>query len=851
MEYKNFDLCIEERSGERYPVKAQSETMGDMDGALVLRPDCMEVAESLKNVEEVEADGARLTDFGSSLHQCLFKDGVGNLLRESLGGVRLDDEKGVRIRLKIKPPEVAALPWEVLYDQHAKCFLSTSGKTPLTRYIELFEPIKSLRVAPPVKVLVLIPADSGLDVEKEKEIIGRALGSLGAVSITILEGRVTRSAISEALVAEQYHILHFIGHGVFESEQGYLVINSEDGGRDIISADSFADFFRDYASLKLIVLNSCQGAEVATTRPLAGMAPQLVLRGIPAVIAMQYPISDAAALLFTKEFYLKLCTGWSRGQVDAAVSHARNRIHMDIEEPLAFATPVLFMRSFTGVIFDLEKAPGAEPPSALASLWKRLAGLFTAHPARNINRLKEVKKTHQKNIEALREQAKDAPPEVAEEVAKAISEEEDEIGAVDQRIARWDRTFAASALATVLIFALGYVGLFNFPFRLDDYLETRFIPYMDDYVAKSFSPHVRLILAGEEEDGALGEPGPGWRRYHAGLIDALAGAGAKVVIFDLYMSDPTEHDAELSAAIGRAAERGTRVVVGKALDAQGEVLQDVAVTLRDAVGDGWGNIDVGGGRGGFVRVYQLAQAARDAAPAGGEVPVTPSLGLRAVAQFLSNGAPVKAFFNEGAGQVQLRADGALVKSIPVERADLALYDFPYDLAERSQLADATRSYEDVYGRRDDPNFLRQFENKIVVVGYKRGDARKVLHGEQRYGAEIHANVISNVLGNVYVRVLPAAYDFLIVALMAGVGALVQARFRHVLSAKLTLPLPGRRKTVSVQGLLILADIVYLLVAFQIYKNGLTFVVKSYHLAAPFITYWLAGRMRKRKSLRSS
>ena len=47
------------------------------------------------------------------------------------------------------------------------------------------------------------------------------------------------------------------------------------------------------------------------------------------------------------------------------------------------------------------------------------------------------------------------------------------------------------------------------------------------------------------------------------------------------------------------------------------------------------------------------------------------------------------------------------------------------------------------------------------------------------GTEIHANVVSNILEGIYVRLLPSAYDFLIVAVMAGFGALVQARFAHI------------------------------------------------------------------------
>ncbi|MDQ3820581.1 MAG: CHAT domain-containing protein, partial [Acidobacteriota bacterium] len=231
MEYKNFDLCIDNKLDEQYQITAKSETMGDTDGVLILQPDCMKLAECFKDSEQIETDNEQLTHFGTELHQCLFRDSVGDLLRESLGSVLLDDERGVRIRLMISPPEIAALPWETLYDQRTKCFLSTSGKTPLTRFVRIFEPIKSLKIRPPVRILVLIPSGSGLDVEKEKGIITEVFKELETVEIKIIEGNVTRARISEALVEQQYHILHFIGHGVFKSDQGYLLINSADGGR--------------------------------------------------------------------------------------------------------------------------------------------------------------------------------------------------------------------------------------------------------------------------------------------------------------------------------------------------------------------------------------------------------------------------------------------------------------------------------------------------------------------------------------------------------------------------------------------------------------------------------------------
>ena len=844
MEYTNFNLRIESKLGDGYPVGVDSDGMGETDGVFTLSADCLKIADELKDIQMLEADSHLPMDLGVSLYQCLFQNKVATMLYKSLGAVK-DDERGLRIRLRLSPPEIAALPWEVLYDQESKCFLATSDKTPLTRYIELAEPIKALKIEPPVKVLTLIPGGSGLDVEKEEQIITQALAQLGAVEMRVLKGKVTRSEISKALNAERYHILHFIGHGTFVGGDGQLLINSEDGGEDRISANKFADFFRNHPSLKLVVLNACQGAEVSATRPMAGMAPQLVARGIPAVVAMQYPISDPAALVFAREFYLKLCTGWNRGQVDSAVSHARNRIYMDIEEALAFATPVLFLRSPTGVIFDLESEFEQK------SIFHRFLRLFSGSHVKQVNRLKDVRQTYEKNIEAWQEKARDASPETVKEAAAAIAREKEEITGVDERIIQWNRTFVSSLLATFLIFLLGYAGLFNI-FHADDWLETKFIPYMDEFLPKKFNPNVRIILADKDDNGGLGRPDAKWRGYHALLVNALTKAGAKVIVFDLELDGVSNDDKQFADAITNARAQGTQVILGKGIDESGAVMADIPDDeLKKAAGDDWGNYDVGGVRhGGIVRVYQLGQPKSPADQNTSEQSVVPSLSLQAVSGYLSTNSKVKAFYNDDKEQIQLRLDGNLIKEIPVYEKKRSLYNFPFDLAERTKLTNSTSAYGDVYSQRENTADLRQkYQGKIVLIGFKTEVPVTVSLGEYRFGTEIHANVVSNILEGIYVQLLPTSYDLLIVALMAGFGALVQARFSHIFTARIIVPFTEPKKTFALPGLLVVADVVYLLVAFLLYRNKLIFILKTYHLVAPFIAYWLTGKMRKKTALR--
>lgn len=834
MEYKNFNIRIEGKQNGGYPVVVESEGMAEADGVLTLSADCLKIADELKDLDTLEPDSPLPVNLGSSLYECLFSNTVGTTYYRSLGA-RNSDEQGLRIRLRLTPAEIAALPWEVLYDRQTKCFLATSDKTPLTRYIDLVEPIRALKIEPPVKVLTLIPSGTGLDVDKEEKIIEEALGKLSSVEVDVLKDRVTREEISHALVEKRYHILHFIGHGMFADDEGHLVIDGDDNEHELISADVFADFFRNHPSLKLVVLNACQGAEVSATKPLAGIAPQLVARGIPAVVAMQYPISDDAALTFSREFYLKLCSGWNRGQVDAAISHARNRIRMDIsDEAMAFATPVLFLRSPTGVIFDFHEHRG---------IWSYFTNLFGRAPVKQVNRLKEVRKTYQNNIAAWQELAQDADEETRAAAESAIANEQEEISAVDRRIVEWNRAFLASVVVALTIFLLGYTGLFNI-FHADDWLESRFIPYVDDFVVKRFNSNVRLIMTDEGVNGELGTPGVSWRAYHASIIDALAGK-ARVVVFDLNMIESSPADEQLAAAIKRAEEKGTHVVLSKRVRDDGAVLADIPGTLQNAVNNKWGNIDVVGQHWGFVRVYQLGQS-----PGGQNMNhpsiSVPSLALQAVTQFLTpNGG--NSSVDDHTHHIRV-GDGNASKSIPVYQTQPDVYDLPYDMVDYAQIHDASRSYRDVYARLHDADYLKFFQDKIVIVGFKTPDELfSIAHGQRRYGAEIHASVVSDILSDVYVRWLPTSFDLLIVIVLAGVGALVSARFPNTFTAKVPLPFTGKRWRVP--GLLLLTIVVYLLIAFLAYKFQLIYILRTHHLVAPFVAYWLTGKMRRRSALK--
>ncbi|MBL4788792.1 MAG: PASTA domain-containing protein, partial [Kordiimonadaceae bacterium] len=92
--------------------------------------------------------------------------------------------------------------------------------------------------------------------------------------------------------------------------------------------------------------------------PFAGVATAMIMAGIPAVVAMQFPITDKAAVSFAGTFYPRIVSGYP---VDAAVAEGRKAIKLADPSTMEWATPVLFMRSPDGVLFDIKKPIPAKP----------------------------------------------------------------------------------------------------------------------------------------------------------------------------------------------------------------------------------------------------------------------------------------------------------------------------------------------------------------------------------------------------------------------------------------------------------------------------------------------------------
>ncbi len=265
--------------------------------------------------------------------------------------------KGLRVRLRLNDaPELADLPWEYLYDATRRNYLALSKETPIVRYLELSERVKPLAAPAPINLLAVLasPQDrDALDVEGEWTRLQNALAELVAqnkIRLTRL-APPTLDALRAQLRQAEYHILHFIGHGDYDpiQQQGSLAFQDERGNARRVNQDMAATLLQDARTLRVIVLNACQGAQTSTQNPFAGTAPRLVQAGFPAVLAMQFKISDQAALDFSAEFYKTLADGYP---VDAATNEARRAVYSNGNQ-VEWGTPVLFMRAEDGILFTV------------------------------------------------------------------------------------------------------------------------------------------------------------------------------------------------------------------------------------------------------------------------------------------------------------------------------------------------------------------------------------------------------------------------------------------------------------------------------------------------------------------
>lgn len=374
VEYKNFYLVVTARDGKYFVQVADSPAGESNDPCQFTVPfgdqEIQHILLRLENAILRNARAVRSSLVEDDLHKIgdqLFKallvqpSAIQKLYEDSRR--QLGRAGRLRLKLRIEPPLLGSLPWEYFYDSLVvKDYLGLHAQTSMIRYMQIPLPIEKLSVRGPLRILGMVATPSQqndpryLNATDERTRIDKAiqvLHSEGAIEFRWVTGE-SKTDLYDSLTQGEWHVFHFIGHGGVDGDKGFLQMAGEAGKPVKVFGADLTRLFGLQPTLRLVVLNCCDSAHGQSS-----LAKELVASGIPAVLAMQFPISDDAAIELAGAFYDALAKG---EPVDGAVTRARIRIQTTYSTSIEWGIPVLYMRTPDGQIFEREMSPGDSPP---------------------------------------------------------------------------------------------------------------------------------------------------------------------------------------------------------------------------------------------------------------------------------------------------------------------------------------------------------------------------------------------------------------------------------------------------------------------------------------------------------
>jgi hypothetical protein len=166
--------------------------------------------------------------------------------------------------------------------------------------------------------------------------------------------------ISSTLNETAFNIIHVVGVCRSGSESGDVdvALPGENDNPTWQSAQVLVDMLTQAAqggNLGLVVLHLCEVRPSDYTATFERLAPTLVQSGIPAVLAMQYPVPAKKATAFTENFYALLSEGNEIGQ---AVQEARRLLLAEARGDRGFGTPALYLQSVDGQLLRAATGSG-------------------------------------------------------------------------------------------------------------------------------------------------------------------------------------------------------------------------------------------------------------------------------------------------------------------------------------------------------------------------------------------------------------------------------------------------------------------------------------------------------------
>jgi hypothetical protein len=310
---------------------------------------------SLPNDDEMIA-------FGGELFETLLQGDVRRLYDEARTRQR---RRRLDLVLTSMIPWISEKPWEFAYDSGRRSFLATEEIHFVRNVLTNVPADPIVRPQGPLRILVAAAQPVGfgrLSIDQEVDVVRRGFAPLVDAQLVAIDviARATPEEIHGYLKTGNYHIVHFIGHGVYNDErrEGCLVFENDRGGEFMLGERALREIFCK-RGLSMVFLNACESGRGGRADFNKGVAQSLVAHGLPALVANQYSVLDSSATSFAQHFYASLAQGLSIGE---AAREARIAVNYSLHgELIDWAIPVLYARD-PGMRLAAPSAPPTTAP---------------------------------------------------------------------------------------------------------------------------------------------------------------------------------------------------------------------------------------------------------------------------------------------------------------------------------------------------------------------------------------------------------------------------------------------------------------------------------------------------------
>jgi len=345
------------------------------------------ISQKVEILRKENLDPNDLDLLGRAMFEALFPEKIGALFEKALSQVlesRYVGEKDRQIRLIIEAktnsiPAKSGWPLEFLRSNAfgGKWLATERDMITLSRRLVLTQMQPTHPFSTPIQILIIVsrPSDQNtvmaaptlkLIAEMARsETAGPtfqanlAVKVLGIVEdlekvagLEYLRLPATYPNFSEQTIGKEWYpqVIHFVGHGDYtRSKGGLLGFVDENNKADWVRGVEFAENINHDNRPRLVLLQACESAKEETGVGFMSLAAHLVMHNIPAVIAMQFAITNDYATDFAEGFYQALRKG---KDVDTAVQWGRWKIaNKTRSKEKQFGAPVLFQYDPSGIAF--------------------------------------------------------------------------------------------------------------------------------------------------------------------------------------------------------------------------------------------------------------------------------------------------------------------------------------------------------------------------------------------------------------------------------------------------------------------------------------------------------------------